>query len=213
MILINYINIDLIDEYKKFIPNVPDLIQKQVNSYVQEIDQKRCLFGKLVLRKLLIESGFSKSILEEIKIDENNRPYINQDIDFNISHSGNYVICAVSIQSKIGIDIEEIKNIDINEINEIVFNDEDDKRFKNTQTPLEFFYDIWTLKEAALKADGIGLMIPLKDIEIYNEKVLCCNHQLWSFEKLNIDERYSAYVVYNGEHMVTMNEINIYSMI
>jgi 4'-phosphopantetheinyl transferase len=212
MILINYINIDLIDDYKNLIPNVPEFIQKQVNSYVKENDQKRCLFGKLVLRKLLMEGGYSKRVLDEIKIDENNRPYINQDIDFNISHSGNYVICAISMQSRIGIDIEEIKNIDINEIKEIVFNDEDDKRFQNTQTPLELFYDTWTLKEAALKADGKGLMMPLKDIEIYNEKLLCCN-QLWSFEKLNINESYSAYVVYNGNHTVSMNEINICSII
>lgn len=212
MILINYINIALIDDYKKFIPSVPEFIQKEIKSYVKEDDKKRCLFGKLVLRKLLIESGYSKGILNEIKIDANNRPYLNQDIDFNISHSGNYVICAISIQSKIGIDIEEIKNMDINEIKGIVFNDEDDKRFKNSQTPLALFYDTWTLKEAALKADGKGLMVPLKEIQIYNENVLCCN-QSWNFEKLDVDESYSAYVVYNGDHSVTMNEINSCSII
>ena len=212
MILINYINIALIDDYKKFIPSVPEFIQKEIKSYVKEDDKKRCLFGKLVLRKLLMESGYSKGILNEIKIDANNRPYLNQDIDFNISHSGNYVICAISIQSKIGIDIEEIKNMDINEIKGIVFNDEDDKRFNNSQTPLALFYDTWTLKEAALKADGKGLMVPLKEIQIYNENVLCCN-QSWNFEKLDVDENYSAYVVYNGDHSVTMKEINSYSII
>lgn len=206
MILINYINIDLIDDYKNLIPNVPEFIQKQIKSYVKENDQKRCLFGKLVLRKLLMEFGYPKNVLQEIKIDENNRPYINQDIDFNISHSGDYVICAISTQSRIGIDIEEVKDIDVDGIKGMVFNDEDDKNFNSTQKLLDLFYDTWTLKEATLKANGKGLLIPMKDIEMHGKNVTCSN-QLWNFSKLNINKDYSSHIVYKGNLTILSKEL------
>ena len=105
-------------------------MQNQVYSYVKEEDRKRYLFGKLMLRKLLVEYGNSKTILNNIQIGENSRPYLIGNIDFNISHSGDYVICAISNESKIGIDIEKIIPINVMEIENLVLNDAESEKMK-----------------------------------------------------------------------------------
>lgn len=212
MIIINFLNIEnsLFINYKKLINNVPEFMQREIYSYNLDKDQKRYLFGKLVLRKLLVEFGYPKEILQDFKTDTNNRPFLNDHIDFNISHAGDYVICAVSTNSKVGIDIEEIKNIDIDEIKDKVFNDDENKRMGKEPVSKEVFYAIWTLKEAALKANGKGFLISMKDIEIYDKDLICSN-ELWQYNKLEIANGYSCHVVHKGNTTIVTNEINTLS--
>lgn len=210
MILINYVNISDVPNYKNFISEVPELMQKKINSFINEDDKKRCLAGKLILKKMLLELGYSSTILNDIKTDKNNRPYINENIDFNISHSGNYVVCAISSASKIGIDIEEIKVIDINEIKDYVLSEKEQKKMTSMENPLEMFYESWTLKEAALKASGYGLTISMKEIEVYDNNLKCCN-EIWNFRKLSIHKNYSTHIVYKRELDILIKEADIFS--
>jgi 4'-phosphopantetheinyl transferase len=96
-----------------------------------------------------------------IKLTENNRPYC-AEFDYNISHSGDYVIIASSISRKVGIDIAHVTEQPI-------------EQFIHVFTDLEFTYIgniptrfgiIWTLKESYVKNIGCGLGgIDLKDLE------------------------------------------------
>ena len=40
-------------------------------------------------------------------------PNLSNNLDFNISHSGQFVVCAISNSIPVGIDIEKIKEIEI----------------------------------------------------------------------------------------------------
>ena len=72
--------------------------------------------------------------------------------------------------------------------------------------PLKLFYEVWTLKEAALKANGKGLFSSLKDIEIYDNYLICCN-EVWNFKKLEINDDYISHIVFKGNPSVELNEI------
>lgn len=200
MNVINYININhpSLSDYKKLIAILPLSAQQQVNSYLLPEDQKRCLAGKLILKKLLVNLGFQEAVLGSIKNDANKRPYIADDIDFNISHSGDYVVVAVSTQSKVGIDIEQINEIDVHAIKGLVLNQEEIEKIEISKKPLHFFYKVWTLKEAALKANGSGLMRSMHDVIIYNTYLQCCN-EIWRYDRLNICENYTSHIVYQGD--------------
>lgn len=73
---------------------------------------------------------------------------------FNISHSGEYVIFAVS-DDEIGIDIQKMDEINL-KISERFFSPYEDKFIKEYNS-FERFYIIWTIKEAYIKYIGQGL--------------------------------------------------------
>ncbi len=82
-------------------------------------------------------------------------------VDFNISHSDGFVVCAVDL-IPIGIDVErvrEIKNRD--KLAERYF---DCREAEAAKTSDLTFLRLWTRKEAALKLYGDGLTKDLKDI-------------------------------------------------
>jgi len=109
------------------------------------ISKKNVLIGKTKLGKPIIE-----------------RPR-NLNLDISISHSGNYVVVGICDSGKIGVDIELLKDIDFGALknclsvrDEIYINSG-----KGLTQRFENFYEIWTRKEAYVKALGIGLQKPL----------------------------------------------------
>lgn len=86
---------------------------------------------------------------------------------FNISHTDEYVVMAVSFEKNIGIDIEKISStINYMEIAERNFSAKEAALLKNTPKDLQpkIFFSLWTLKEAYLKASGNGLSVPLHTV-------------------------------------------------
>jgi 4'-phosphopantetheinyl transferase len=207
MIIVNYINISHVffDDYSGVLNSLPVYMQNQLNSFYRVDDKKRYLAGKLILKKLLCEFGYSEEVLSHIKFDENNRPFIDSEIDFNISHSGEYVVCAISKNLRVGIDIEKIVNIDVDEIKDLVFNDVEMLKLKQESDVMSYFYDIWTIKEAALKATGKGLSYSMKNIEIKQNNLLYCEKN-WTFEKVVVNPEYVCHIVYSGNKIDLLSE-------
>ncbi len=73
-------------------------------------------------------------------------------IDFNISHSNHFVVCAISTNCKIGIDIEQIKPTSLFDFKDR-FSEEEWKIILTSDNTYFWFYYYWTAKEAAIKAD------------------------------------------------------------
>lgn len=81
-------------------------------------------------------------------------------LHFNVSHSGELVLIAVSIRFPVGVDVEEVRpESEWAEIASDVVSPEDYARWY--QLPFEArtrtFFQAWTRREAALKATGLGL--------------------------------------------------------
>ncbi|AIK96240.1 4'-phosphopantetheinyl transferase family protein [Candidatus Odyssella acanthamoebae] len=71
----------------------------------------------------------------------------------------------------VGIDIEwKDRNINIQEVSDLVLSPLEIINFNQLKSEAKFhiFYDIWTKKEAIIKAIGQGLTYPIKEIEIMN---------------------------------------------
>jgi len=88
---------------------------------------------------------------------------------FNLSHSGKIVVYAFTLDSEIGIDVEEIRRIpEFDSIAERFFNRqefEDLKRIGHSDLP-DAFFRCWVRKEAYIKAVGGGLSIPLDSFQV-----------------------------------------------
>lgn len=161
---------------------------------------------------MLIEYGFSNEVLQEIKYDENERPYLNDIVDFNISHSGDMVIGAISNSSRVGVDIEKIGRHDLEELKEIILSKEEIVKLDLADDPARTLYDIWTLKEAVLKANGVGLKGSMNKILILDRSVQY-DGILWSFKNLDMIPDYSCHLVYNKESFIRIKHLKVPDLI
>ena len=92
---------------------LPDLFQQDINAYKHWQSAQASLLGKILLQNAFQQLAINYT-LHDIKIGTKDRPFINEQIDFNISHSGDYVIVAISDFSKVGIDIEKHRILKMN---------------------------------------------------------------------------------------------------
>lgn len=207
VIKINYINIKEIgiSTFEEGFSNIPLIMQTSILKYRDEEDRLRGLSGKMLLKKLLIEMGYSKSVLCQVRPDQYNRPYLNEEVDFNIAHSGEYVICTISRDTKVGVDIEQVKMIDIDSF-DMIFNNEERVKLKNSNNPINDFYSIWSQKEAITKADGRGLGVSLHNIEINGLNAKLENEE-WLLKEIEIDLNYKSHIAYKGNRRIEIEKV------
>lgn len=86
------------------------------------------------------------------------KPYLqnHQNIHFNISHSGNLVVCGIA-SCDIGIDVEKKEKIQYETIIESFSILEKNYVLSSDEFSSERFLKLWTLKESYLKCKGVGL--------------------------------------------------------
>ena len=89
--------------------------------------------------------------------DENGKPHVvGLPIHFNVSHSGDFVACAVD-NSPVGIDIEQIRSIRPALVKKVCT--EAERAYVEDQEGdmLVRFFEVWTSKEAWFKYIGTGI--------------------------------------------------------
>ena len=90
------------------------------------------------------------------------------EIKFNISHSGDWVVCAIS-DCAVGIDIEVVKEKEVSAslVRKVLTEKERAYiRMVMDGDEAELFYQFWTMKEAYCKCVGGGLRIGLDKVEV-----------------------------------------------
>jgi 4'-phosphopantetheinyl transferase len=190
MIKINISTIKNIDnlKYNLYLSLLSKDMQKDILRYRLEDDRRRSLLGKITLLNYF--NRYTNFNLVDIERTSYNRPYIkNSNVDFNISHSKDYVVCAFSKNNSIGIDIEALNfDININDFKSIFSRNEFDLII-NSNKSIEIFYKLWTIKEAILKADGRGFIAEPKDITINIEQNRATlKNRIYNIRSFKIDE-------------------------
>lgn len=143
-------------------------------------DKRACIGGEILLVRELdrrgLLPGIRQSDLSYIE-GEQGKPYISghTDIFFNISHSGDFVVCALA-DGEIGCDIEVVHEVDF-KIAERFFAPKEIEAIRSRKTEAEkqdMFFRLWTLKESFIKVTGMGLAIPLNEftIDILEEGII-----------------------------------------
>ncbi len=149
---------DLTDEeYNKYFSLMSPEKQLRVNTFRFVDDKKRTVAGDMLARKTIAEWCSADETAIVFYKNEHGKPYLKDlPCHFNISHSGDFVVCAIS-ENEIGIDIEKIRPIDFKIANR-VFN-ETELNFLFTEpneNQKDVFFSLWTEKEAILKCIGTG---------------------------------------------------------
>jgi len=149
--------------FSDLLEGFPQAERAGVQRFVRIEDRQRTLAGRLLCERIF-QQQFNVSILNHLEYDYYNRPFqtLIPNVDFNLSHGGKYVICAITDNGRIGVDIEEIRPINF-EIADQYFTEEECRQLEQLEgkRKLGHFFLLWSLKEAYLKARGCTFQIPL----------------------------------------------------
>ena len=148
---------------------VSDTRKNKAMSYRFMKDRCLSLGAELLLRDALCDFGIDRTEPLEFEYRKNGKPYLSgyDNIFFNLSHSGDYVMCAVS-EFEVGCDIQKMDKADM-KLAERFFTEREYHAIADLSTEEErrdMFYRYWTLKESFMKVTGLGMQLALDTFEI-----------------------------------------------
>ena len=158
------------DRFNRYFNCMPGAIQDKILDLKNDKAKRQTLGGWSLLcgalsdeLNAMSQDDFSKA---DIMYKEHGKPFIGNmsDLHFNISHSGDYAICAVS-DTEVGCDIEKTGELKMN-LAERFFTPEERLVVK---TPEDFF-KIWVKKESVVKCTGEGLSRGLDTFSVLSNK-------------------------------------------
>lgn len=179
-------------QWQKWLALLPTPMQQQNRRFVQWKDRLRHLFGKLLIRDILMAAGFGPDCLEQLYYNEFNRPYISEAVDFNLSHSGDIVICAFTKIGKIGVDVEQITPVDFSDFDNVMTPGQW-QRIHAAPDPQRMFFTCWAIKESMIKAESSGMSLPLLQIHI-NGNYVYYKDRIWQVRELPLHPDYCTWL-------------------
>jgi 4'-phosphopantetheinyl transferase len=181
-------------------------------------DQMRYVIGRAMSRSLL--GRYLRIAPECVKFARTNegKPILAMDVqetpfDFNVSHSGDFVLLALARGRRVGIDIELIsRTVGIEAIALRFFSKREYACLTALPTAIrhEAFYCCWTRKEAYLKARGDGLSLALDAFDVTflpdeMPRLIETRHDAqeisrWTLQDLDFGPNYKAALATEGAH-------------
>jgi 4'-phosphopantetheinyl transferase len=129
-------------------------LQKRDDFCAAHAALRMILAGYLNMLPRALKFGFSRS----------GKPFlvnrsIGKDLRFNLAHSGKWMLVGVCLGAELGVDIEEVRMVDYSWALNHIFSQGERAMIGNLDggERASGFTRLWTLKEAAAKADGTGL--------------------------------------------------------
>jgi 4'-phosphopantetheinyl transferase len=133
-------------------------------------------------------------------------------LQFNMTHSGDLAVIALTLRREIGVDVEQIRPLpDMQQIADSFFCPEEASEvmsFPQTERERAFFL-CWTRKEAYIKATGDGLSAPLDSFRVTIHpdspaRFLHVQHdeteaQAWTLHDLQVAVGYAAALAYRDQ--------------
>ena len=137
--------------------------------FYRQGDRVRFLMARAMVRTMLSRYVPVDPAAWRFRIQDHGRPEVAElppgapDLRFNISHTEGLVACAVTVGRDVGVDVEFINRTLTYDVADRFFSPQevaDLRALPEDEQPVVFF-DYWTLKEAYIKARGLGLALPL----------------------------------------------------
>ena len=151
---------------KQLLESANDKQREKALRYKNEIDQVRSLASAYLMNRL------SK---EPLQYNDTGKPFFANGPFFNVSHSGQFIVMAVS-NKDIGVDIEENVEKDMSSLIRI-FNEVEARMIKEHSD----FYYLWCAKESLIKCIGSSInkireipALPLNGLKTYKGQDFWC---------------------------------------
>jgi 4'-phosphopantetheinyl transferase len=98
----------------------------------------------------------------ELRRTDMGKPVVAEGVHFNVSHSGDLILLALSAQRAVGVDVERIREVQrVGAMTQRWLTESEradvERLITRGASPSAAFLRIWSLKEARLKALGVGI--------------------------------------------------------
>ena len=190
--------------------------QRAASFHFQE-DRNRFIVAHGCLRDILRRYLHCEAGQLSFSIGSYGRPGLSANsfdpgIEFNLTHSGNYALIAVTRERKVGVDLEGIRQgISPEDIAGRYFSQGEVSELMalSSEQREAAFFNCWTRKEAYIKAIGLGLSLPLNSFDVsLNPKepaILRATRPdpqevaRWSLLSLEVDSGFASAVAVEGQ--------------
>ena len=186
------LNTDPLDSrelFEQLLEQVDDTRKEKILKLRTFTKQKQSLGAGLLIKKYVGDIH---------SLNKNGKPK-NNDTEFNISHSGKYVVLTKGGTEPVGVDIELMQRGN-KHIAPRFFTLDECVQIDRSYDPDKTFTQIWTLKEAFLKCIGSGVGKGLKRFTIHIDD-----------EKIRIDNRINRNFYYFKEYDVSGYKLSVCS--
>jgi 4'-phosphopantetheinyl transferase len=137
--------------------------RQRAKRFLRREDACRSVVGEALARRCIGQREHVAPHMISFIYNEHEKPAVSlpYKTHFNVSHSGQWVVCAVDDRA-VGVDVERIHDIDF-EISKRFFSstEHEDVASNSEAIRKERFFDYWSLKESYIKAIGKGLFCSL----------------------------------------------------
>jgi 4'-phosphopantetheinyl transferase len=189
----------------------------RLNRFQSDEDKRRYTVAHASLRNILASYLPVKPEAIQFEVNAQGKPALHSNhtknnIHFNLSHSGELALVAVVRDRPVGVDVEWIKPLnDHLKLAERHFSPAEISTIKNMEadTSSHAFIQLWTGKEALIKARGNGLSLPLDQFSLdtlidqpYGSACTVSdpeNVRSWWISPVHVPEGYLGAVAVEGE--------------
>ncbi len=157
-------------------------------------------YAHSLLRVCLAKKGIDYDKDTKILHSEMGKPSLTEypDIHYNVTHADGITACTVG-ESECGIDAERVRAYRPNVIKR-TFSESEKALMESTPDEEKnlLFFRLWTLKEAYVKAIGIGVSYPMNTVEFsFDGSEIRTDIEGYSFKQ---------YILNDGEYVVSVCE-------
>jgi 4'-phosphopantetheinyl transferase len=199
------------------VPDLRDLLsddeRARADCFRFEADSNRYIVARALLRLLLGHCLDCPVRHLTFATDRFGKPaLLSACLQFNVSHSGDYILVGLNRRHAVGVDVERIRtDLAMEEIAQRFFSPREwrDLSALPSQERPGGFFACWTRKEAYLKARGDGLTVPLAAFDVTlcpgdDVRLIETRHDIndvhrWTLRALDCGNDYRAAVVVAGQ--------------
>lgn len=201
---------------------------QRANRFTFETDKSRFVIARAAMRQIL--AGYMGVAPQKLTFyySQNGKPELHTDfgntgLKFNLTHSRDLALLAVTRGGRVGIDVEFVNDeFAGEEIAERCFSVNEMKTLRRVPAnqKADAFFCCWTRKEAYLKALGEGLSVPLHSFDVSfgpnaPAALISVSTQpdeisRWSMYEINTPQGFKAALVVEGTgHVLCHRQWNV----
>ena len=169
--------------------------------FIKPDDANGFILSRGLLRRVLADCLNTNPSALQFNRNAQGKPFLKDgSLEFNVSHSRDRLLIAVTAGRAVGVDIEFRRTgLNMATIAKRWFAPEEQLFFQSLENPADGFFEIWAKKEAYVKALGAGIYKNLNTFAVpvggkpFSPDI--GSGEQWFFQTLKIDSGYAAAVV------------------
>ncbi|MDR3712277.1 MAG: 4'-phosphopantetheinyl transferase superfamily protein [Puia sp.] len=178
--------------FETLLSALPDACRRKAMAAKRWQDAQAIVSARHLLKRALEDEGSPADLLR-LRYSPFGRPFLEGGPDFNWSHSGSRIVCAIGWHTRIGIDIEHIRSIELADFRDI-FPIDEWERILGFSDPQAQFYREWTRRESVLKADGRGLSGDFRNVKRVDDEEMRLGDERWYTREICLSPDYACHL-------------------